>query len=257
MLITKLNLRKTVAMMRLRSIFILFTLTLITSFKTNGVELSKYAVIYVGPGSCVGCSGATANIARAVGLKVKYVHPGEITKEILSNAAVYIQPGGPDDLIMREAFTQEDVVNIRNYVAHGGRYWGICAGAFFAAENLIEPGHHKVPAIGLIPGTVYDYSKITKARVEQVVWNNKLRWLYFQDGPAFQLTRNELKKVQPFAFYHDGAIAGFTTNFGSGKVLVVGPHAEATADWYAEDQITDPDGLDNDLAIIALSELIK
>lgn len=229
---------------------------LAVSFMAYGQE-SKYAVVYIGPGACVGCSGATAKIARALGLKIKYVHPGDISKSLLSKAAVYIQPGGPDELVMRKAFSKNDIVNIRQYVFNGGRFWGICAGAFFAADTLIEPGNHKASGLGIIPGVVYDYSKITQARVEQVSWNNETRWLYFQDGPAFKLNIDELTQVHPFAFYHDGAIAGFTSTFGKGKVMVAGPHAEATEDWYTDDNISDPDGLDNDLAIKALYELLQ
>ncbi|MDO9183591.1 MAG: BPL-N domain-containing protein [Bacteriovorax sp.] len=236
---------------------IIFFLSCAINLQSTFASEVKYAVVYNGKAACDGCAQSAARIAKKLGLKIKYVKQGEISVKILTGAAVYIQPGGPDDLIMDQSFSESDVRHIRDYVFKGGRYWGICAGGYLAAETLVEPNKRETKALGLIPGIVYDYSEDKTARMELVTWNGQNRWLYFQDAPAFKVKKEDEELIIPLARYQDGVLAAFTTHFGLGKVLVAGPHTEATQDWYDEDHLVDPDGIDNDLAILALRNLLK
>lgn len=49
------------------------------------------------------------------------------------------------------------------------------------------------------------------------------------------------------ATYDNGTTAAAAVPYGSGMVGVVGPHPEADDDWYAEHNLTNPDGVSPDL----------
>ena len=66
----------------------------------------------------------------------------------------------------------------------------------------------------------------------QVCWRGRQRTLYFQDGPYFWVRPDA--NVTVVATYPNGTIAALVTGFGAGRVGVVGPHPEATSDWYAD-----------------------
>jgi glutamine amidotransferase-like uncharacterized protein len=133
---------------------------------------------------------------------------------------------------------------IRDFVAAGGRYVGVCLGGYLAGAT---------PGFGLLPGDTDQYivtpgATVTSERdtVVRVHWRGRTRHLYFQDGPTF-LVRPDTPGVTVLAHYPNGEIAAVTAPFGRGLVGVVGPHPEATPDWYEEAGLVDPDGLDTDL----------
>jgi biotin--protein ligase len=66
-----------------------------------------------------------------------------VTPEVLSKqpwepaCALLVIPGGRDLPYVEELTTKTRVTKrIREYVAEGGRYFGICAGAYFGAEEV-------------------------------------------------------------------------------------------------------------------------
>jgi hypothetical protein len=63
--------------------------------------------------------------------------------------------------------------------------------------------------------------------------------------------------VEVLARYPNGEIAALTAPFGAGAVGVVGPHPEATPDWYADVGLVDPDGLDADLGHDLVDALLR
>jgi glutamine amidotransferase-like uncharacterized protein len=229
-----------------------FTITV----SANSGEPSQekgFALVYKGHASCDGCSEPASEIAKKLGLKIKYVTPGHITPEVLKNAVVYIQPGGPDEIDMKKAFTKDDIKNIRSYVANGGRYWGICAGGYIAGKTIDDRTH--VAGLNLFQGVAYEFSESPKARMESILWQKKRRLMYFQNGPAFKLKSGS--RVESIANYKDGSLAAFISSYAKGKVGVVGPHPEADKSWLKEDHLTDPDGSDDDLGVQMLSKIIS
>jgi len=65
-----------------------------------------------------------------------------------------------------------------------------------------------------------------------VFWRGRRRTVFFQDGPLFVL--DPFAGVTPLATYPNGAVAALVTGFGAGRVGVVGPHPEATDDWFTD-----------------------
>jgi glutamine amidotransferase-like uncharacterized protein len=195
-----------------------------------------------------GCSTAVATLLRSSrwGFDVRYVGRKEdlpLTPDVLARAVLYAQPGGGE---LEPAYRRlrKHETTIRDFVAAGGRYLGFCLGGYLAGAT---------PGFGLLPGDTDQYiatrGATTASRRDtlvQVRWRGRPRQLYFQDGPAF-LVRPGVPGVAVLARYPNGAIAALTAPFGSGVVGVVGPHPEATHDWYDDAGLVAPDGLAADL----------
>lgn len=210
---------------------------------------NRLALVYRGPASTAGCPEAVAALLQTsrCGLDVRFVGPREdldLSPEVLSTAALYAQPGGGG---LKRAYKRlkDSAPLIRNYVASGGRYVGFCLGGYLAGAT---------PGFGLLPGDTDAYVASSDATVTtdedtlvEVRWREQRRFMYFQDGPHFVLDDDPQRDVEVLATYPNATIAALVTTFGAGRVGVVGPHPEATLDWYEDCDLTDPDGLDSDL----------
>ena len=193
------------------------------------------ALVYRGPAAKpAACSTAVATLLRSspIGFDVRFVGPrGDVslTPETLADAALYAQPGGGT---LRKAYRRlrHRRSVIRDYVSGGGRYLGFCLGGYLAGAT---------PGFGLLPGDTDQY--ITSAgaslrsaadTVVAVCWRGRDRLMFFQDGPVFLLDPDPATEV--LAHYDNDQPAAVITAFGAGHVAVVGPHPEATPDWFGD-----------------------
>ncbi|GAB3971938.1 hypothetical protein GCM10029978_048050 [Actinoallomurus acanthiterrae] len=203
------------------------------------------ALVYRGPAAIPGCPEAVAAMIRDTGwnFDVRYVGPGESAKlsaATLRRAALYAQPGG-GDLEDGYRHMRPHAADIRAYVAGGGRYLGFCLGGYLAGST---------PGFGLLPGDADQFIESPGASVRtdqdtvvEVRWRDRPRRLYFQDGPYFWI-RKRASGVMVLARYTNGRIAALVAPYGRGRIGVVGPHPEATVDWYEENSLVNPDGID-------------
>lgn len=209
------------------------------------------ALVYRGPAGCAGCSSAVADLLEGnnPAFDVTFVGPDdeELTEELLATATVYAQPGGEGTVADAFAFVKSTGGMIRDFVDGGGRYLGFCMGGYFAGFD---------PGFEMLPGDSGQYIASEGADVTTeidtvvpVLWGEESRSLYFQDGPYFELDDSEAgAAAEVLATYEaTGAIAALVAPYGEGKLGVVGPHPEATEDWYTAESVSDPDGVDTDL----------
>lgn len=210
------------------------------------------ALVYRGPASSPGCPEAVAALLAASrwGFDVRYVGPEEdlpLSPRALASAAMYAQPGG-DELSHAYRHVRRHRAAIREFVESGGRYLGFCLGGYLAGAT---------PGFALIPGDTDQYIASAAATVRSerdtlvdVTWRGRRRALFFQDGPYFQVSPGAGATVM--ATYPNGTVAALVSGFGSGRVGVVGPHPEATADWYADAGlvVADPPGTDLGLDLV-------
>jgi glutamine amidotransferase-like uncharacterized protein len=188
------------------------------------------------------CSDAVAALLAASphGFDVRFVGRKEelqLTSDVLAQAALYAQPGGGElGPAYRRMRRHRDL--IRSYVAAGGRYLGFCLGGYLAGAT---------PGFALLPGDTDQYVRTRGATVRttgdtlvEVGWRRRRRYLYFQDGPVFRLDRSATD-VDVLARYPNGELAALVAPFGAGRLGVVGPHPEATPDWYRDSGLADPD----------------
>ncbi|MFD9427938.1 MULTISPECIES: hypothetical protein [unclassified Streptomyces] len=92
---------------------------------------------------------------------------------------------------------------------------------------------------GLLTGEVGQYIRTEGSTVDtednalvEVRWRGQSRTLFFQDGACF--TPGPVPYTTVLATYTNNRAAALVTSYGAGRVAVVGPHPEATADWFED-----------------------
>jgi len=133
---------------------------------------------------------------------------------------------------------------ICEWVLRGGKYLGICAGAYLATDSYTW-------SLGITPAKISKPWKRGhhKARIQI---NEGYRKVDYFNGPIFEWWDREVKII---ARYHDdipdeenhhnmyGTPAILTNAYGSGKVLLLSPHLEKTP------------GMEEDLSFLILGLL--
>lgn len=215
-------------------------------------------LIYSGPGAGpLSLTNTVATITQAVGTKynIKTVGPEIIIdKQWLKNTALLIMPGGADRPYLEKLAGQGNA-NIRDYVASGGKYLGICAGAYYASDRLeFAKGDSELEVTGerklkFFPGLIsgptyvgYDHRDVTVhagARAANLSWQldqpfakNTQLTVFYNGGGSF-IDAEKYDNVLILARYMP-EIAGDTQqpaaivecNYGKGKAILSGPHFE-------------------------------
>lgn len=231
--------------------FLIVLLNLIFSLSAfAGVGRHQLALIYKGPGVCSNCSELAAKHMQKNGFKIKFVQPGELTDSNFLSASFYVQPGGSDNIEdTLKALSKKEIHALRRFVLNGGRFLGICAGAYMAGQFSDED--QKTLAFGFLPSIhVEEELEHAKGTLLKVRWGNLNRWIYAQSPPYFSEKLLHVKELQAFvvARYEDsGRISAIITKFGKGFVGLIGPHPEASHDWYIEDNLSTKYGFNSDL----------
>jgi glutamine amidotransferase-like uncharacterized protein len=206
------------------------------------------ALVYRGPASTPGCPEAVAAALRRSrwDLQVRFVGPGEdlpLEAAVLAGAVLYAQPGGGS---LRRAYrrVRSTAPAVRDFVGSGGGYLGFCLGGYLAGET---------PGFGLLPGDVDRFIDTPGARPDStrdalltLTWAGRRRQVFFQDGPWFDLDPDR-GPAEVLATYDNGLPAAVVAPFGRGAVGVVGPHPEASADWYTDSGLPVPADVTADL----------
>jgi len=189
--------------------------------------------VYRGPAGCDDCAETvrTAIEHLAPRYRVDFIGPREavdITPATLRRYALYVQPGGGQDIPAALASLGEArSTALRDYVAQGGRYLGLCMGAYLAdANNLGLIPEELDSAVGR-PG--FAVTTIDDAAVA-VRWAGHDDTVFYQDGPY--LPPSQAPGFRALATYANGDIAAARYAFGQGVVTLSGPHPEADATWF-------------------------
>jgi hypothetical protein len=206
------------------------------------------ALVYRGPASTQGCPEAVAGaLSRSRwDLDVRYVGPDEelpLGADALGRAVLYAQPGG-GTLGRAYRKLRRSAPDVRDFVASGGRYLGFCLGGYLAGET---------PGFGLLPGDTDRWISSPGADVRHaddavvtVTWGGRPRRVFVQDSPWFDLDPGR-GPAEVVATFSNGLPAAVVAPFGRGAVGVVGPHPEATPDWFLDSGLPVPADLQADL----------
>ena len=131
-------------------------------------------------------------------------------------------PGGFGDAGSFEYLTAEHQTKIKQFVEQGGKYLGICMGAYWAGSeyfNILD----NVDAVQYItrPGTD---TRRPHAKALPVTWNGEQHKMFFYDGCAL-VGNGEYKTVASYA--NGDAMAIIQNNIG-----LIGCHLESEKHWY-------------------------
>jgi hypothetical protein len=165
-------------------------------------------------------------------------------------------PAYPGTVDLNAAYTEisSSAAAIREYISSGGRYMGICLGAFLAGHS---------PGLGITPPAVDTDSEISQKGAQvtgeqdtiiQVDWTfqsgprkgqtMKGRWVYFQDGVMISGLDAEVEPDTKILgeYTKSGDVAASVTRYGKGHVALIGLHPEANKTWCKSTSLHGHDG---------------
>ena len=131
-------------------------------------------------------------------------------------------PGGLGDAGKFDYLTAEHQTRIKKFVEQGGKYLGICMGAYWAGSeyfNILD----NIDTVQYItrPGTD---TRRPHAKALSVTWNGEPHKMFFYDGCAL-VGNGEYKTVATYA--NGDAMAIMQNNIG-----LIGCHPESEQHWY-------------------------
>ena len=158
--------------------------------------------------------------------------------------ALVVIPGGRD-VFYHEALDGRGTDKLRAFVRNGGKYLGICAGAFFACASIeFQKGgllevcakrslqFFRGAAIGPAYGPdKYSYEpeyRLKGAVAAKISWNDDEHRIYFNGGCAFHFNEHD-PSVRHLSRYLDlpqQPLAMVEVPFGKGLALLSGVHPE-------------------------------
>ncbi len=130
-------------------------------------------------------------------------------------------PGGFGDCDRYDTLMQWNQDNIREFVARGGKYLGICMGAYWADKDYLNIlKDTRVVQYIKQPNTC---TRRPHPKAMPVTWNNNNERMYFYDGPA--MTGGNFNTISTYS--NGDAMAIVQDNVG-----LIGCHLESDEDWY-------------------------
>jgi hypothetical protein len=132
-------------------------------------------------------------------------------------------PGGFGDADSYDTLFKNNAQAVRRFVRQGGRYLGICMGAYWAGRhylNILD----SVDAVQYIrrPGTD---TRRPHAKYMPVTWQGQPDHMYWYDGCALVGDRTRFETV---ATYSNGDAMAIIQN----RIGLIGCHPEAEQFWY-------------------------
>jgi biotin--protein ligase len=167
--------------------------------------------------------------------------PSQIKKgEWLKRAALFVMPGGKASVFLKE-LSPEGNTQIENYVREGGKYLGICAGAYYAVDQVhfaegtdweikgerplkFFPGVGKGPT--LAPYDPYSYDSMQAASIREGKKRDPI-YLFYNGGGHF-VKAHTYEDVEVLATYeaYPKKAAIIQVQVGQGRAILSGPHWE-------------------------------
>ena len=173
------------------------------------------------PRTSVQCSnGIIQSLQDYYNFKIFSRH--ELEREFFDNVDCVAFPGGIGDSDSYEWLLQVNGPVIKDYLKRGGRYLGICMGAYWADQNYFNILDH-IRAVQYIrrPGTD---TRRPHAKACAVTWQGQKERMYFYDGCAFIGTGPK----ETIATYANGDAMAIIQN----RIGLIGCHPESQEFWY-------------------------
>lgn len=125
--------------------------------------------------------------------------------------------------------SSEGFERIREFVAGGGGYIGICAGAYIAPQTVEVPG--RPPGLGIInvrnrreAGREIGTIEIAETDHPIVKGCEGKIEIWYQNGPMIEAG----KGVETLAIYEKDSAAIVCSTYGEGRVVIFSPHPEGS-----------------------------
>jgi glutamine amidotransferase-like uncharacterized protein len=182
--------------------------------------------LFINDPECSVICGAGMFEALSDDYHIKFFTNDNFTVNTIKKSDIVAFPGGIGDSDSFDTiFKPKQIDIISEYVEKGGRYLGICMGAYWAAKHYFN-------ILGDIKVTQYikrNKSEIKRsyATVAEVKWNDNIENMYFYDGCA--MIGGERKK-EVIATYANGDAMAIIQN----RIGLIGCHPESSFSWYRQ-----------------------
>lgn len=148
----------------------------------------------------------------------------EVESNFFDDVDIVAFPGGTGDADYFEKLLAKNGNKIRNFIARGGRYLGICMGAYWAGKHYFDI-LNGIDAVQYITRPHTD-TRRPHAKAIDIKWDGENKKMFFYDGCA--LVGNG--KFETVATYANGdKMAGYQNRIG-----LIGCHPESEPSWYTE-----------------------
>jgi len=173
--------------------------------------------------SVICCAGMYEALSEVYDIRIFTRH--DLNKKTLKKADIVAFPGGIGNSGSFEELLEDRVDTVKEYLAGGGRYLGICMGAYWA-------GHYYFDLLDGVKAVQYIKRPNTEikrsyATVAEVMWNGKAETMYFYDGCAFVSKPHKQKTI---ATYANGDPMAIIQN----RIGLIGCHPESSLSWYRQ-----------------------
>ena len=225
-------------------------------------KISRNIYILKSSGVCDGCAEAISKMLFSSGIHSQILGPEQLKSSVQPDDLLIIGggiPGGEGEWTIKQDLMKVGAFNwLKKHIANGGRYLGICAGAYLTEKWIDKEGNEY--GLNIFPGEIDNYSKIDKtAKYLLTKWNDQTtdRWVYFQDGPAFY-PKSDANITVLATFAADQTPAAVIFPSGRGKVGLISPHLEADYEWSSEvHHSKDKDGRDYEFGNKLIRQLLE
>ena len=157
--------------------------------------------------------------------KFKIFTKHELEDDFFDDVDMVLFPGGVGDADSWDSLLKFHKSRIQEFVANGGRYLGICMGAYWADNTYFGlSSDFKVDQYITRPNTD---TKRPHAKQMKVTWDDKPEELFFYDGCAIF---GDESKYDVVARYPNGDAMAIMQN----RIGLIGCHPEAEQHWYDE-----------------------
>ena len=221
-----------------------------TNFNTR-LETRNIAVYQQEPIASKDCAEAVQKVLKTKYSNVFIISHDDCTSETFATLDCIVFPGGEKDVDNFDTLIKDKSRLVRNFVGAGGKYLGICMGAYIAGPMYFN-------ILGATSAEQYVKeadSEITteKETIADIYIANKPYSVYFYDGPVF---KKYLRNKNILARYKNKQAACIIKQYKQGKVLCVGPHLESEKNWYTDKKYWHA-GLHHKLLLDMVDKLFK
>lgn len=173
------------------------------------------------------CSVQSGNgILKALGndYKFKIFSKNSLESDFFDDVDMVAVPGGFGDADSFDNLFKINAPRVKQFVRHGGRYLGICMGAYWAGSHYLNM-LNGVDAVQYIrrPGTD---TRRPHAKAQSVLWAGEEEHMFFYDGCA--LVGPKIKTCELWSLYPNGDAMAIIQN----KIGLIGCHPESERFWY-------------------------
>ena len=173
------------------------------------------------------CSVQSGNgIIKALGAfyNFKIFSKNTVEDSFFDEVSIIAVPGGIGDATSFDSLFDANRDKVKEFVARGGKYLGICMGAYWAGKhyfNMLEG----IDAVQYIARPNTD-TRRPHAKAQSVTWQGQQDRMFFYDGCAFVGPKLTSSKV--WATYPNGDPMALI----QGNLGLIGCHPESEKFWY-------------------------